>query len=194
MAQMLLPSRVKTTAWGGRHGSLALVLHDPDYSSITKAHVTSTKPVTQPDAINKGITATSTPLKILNFQEETKKLQRNVTCRRQSPTLVSNASSTASKNSKSKNSTKSILGTPTTPSKVFSTISEPTMVVPLCPSSQQGQRDSGHPAQRGAADGDRSSAKHRVGGSVGRGSISGGLEHTSGKRQEYWLAAIQAVQ
>jgi hypothetical protein len=66
---------VKTTAWGGCHGSLALVLNDADYSSITKACITSTTPVTQPDAINKGIMATSTPLKILTFQEETKKLQ-----------------------------------------------------------------------------------------------------------------------
>ncbi len=66
----------KTTAWGGRHGSLALVLDNTDYSSITKVRITSTKPVTQPDTINKGITATSTPLKILTFQEETKKLQK----------------------------------------------------------------------------------------------------------------------
>ncbi len=72
MAQMVAP--VKTTAWGGCHGSLALVLDDMDYSSITKTRITSTKPVTQPDAINKGITATSTPLEILTFQEETKKL------------------------------------------------------------------------------------------------------------------------
>ncbi len=74
MAQMVAP--VKTTAWGGRHGSLALVLDNTDYSSITKARITSTKPVTQPDGINKGITATSTPLKILTFQEEMKKLQK----------------------------------------------------------------------------------------------------------------------
>ncbi len=72
MAQMVAP--VKTTAWGGPHGSLALVLDNADYSSITKACITSTMPVTQPDTINKGITATSTPLKILTFQEETKKL------------------------------------------------------------------------------------------------------------------------
>ncbi len=74
MAQMVAP--VKTTAWGGRHGSLALVLDDTDYSSITKAGITSTKPVTQPDTISKGIMATSTPLEILTFQEEMKKLQK----------------------------------------------------------------------------------------------------------------------
>jgi hypothetical protein len=49
---------VKTTTWGGCHGSLALVLDDADYSTITKVRVTSTKPVTQPDAIDKGIMAT----------------------------------------------------------------------------------------------------------------------------------------
>jgi hypothetical protein len=38
--------------------------------------ITSTTPVNQPDAINKGITATSTPLEILTLQEETKKLQK----------------------------------------------------------------------------------------------------------------------
>jgi hypothetical protein len=76
MAQIVAPA--KTTAWegGGRHGSLTLVLNDVDYSSITKAKITSTKPVNQPDTINKGITATSTPLEILTFQEETKKLQK----------------------------------------------------------------------------------------------------------------------
>ncbi len=68
MAQMVAP--VKTTAWGGCHGSLAFVLNDVDYSSITKARVTSTKPVTQPDAINKGIRATSSHLEILTFQEK----------------------------------------------------------------------------------------------------------------------------
>ncbi len=62
MAQMVAP--VKTTAWRGCHGSLALVLDNTDYSIITKVRITSTKPVTQPDTINKGITATSTPLEI----------------------------------------------------------------------------------------------------------------------------------
>jgi hypothetical protein len=75
MAQMV--AFVKTTAWGGRHGSLALVLDDADYlSMITKAKITSTTPVNQPDTINKSVTATSTPLEILTFQEETKKLQK----------------------------------------------------------------------------------------------------------------------
>jgi hypothetical protein len=33
MAQMVAP--VKTTAWGGLHGSLALVLDDTDYAMVT---------------------------------------------------------------------------------------------------------------------------------------------------------------
>ena len=74
MAQMVAP--VKTTAWGGCHGSLALVLDDADYLSITKAKIASTKPDNQPDTVNKGITAASNPLEILTFQEETKKLQK----------------------------------------------------------------------------------------------------------------------
>ncbi len=73
MAQMVAP--IKTTAWGGCHGFLMLVLNNADYSNITKACTTSTMPVTHLDAIYKGITATSTPLEILTFQEETKKLQ-----------------------------------------------------------------------------------------------------------------------
>ena len=68
MAQMVAP--VKTTAWRGRRGSLAPVLNDADYSSITKAKITFTKPVNQP--------AASTPLEILTFQEETQKLQKEV--------------------------------------------------------------------------------------------------------------------
>ena len=74
MAQMVAP--VKTTAWGRCHGSLALVLNDVDYLSINKAKITSIKPVNQPDTINKDITAASTPLEILTFQEESKKLQK----------------------------------------------------------------------------------------------------------------------
>jgi hypothetical protein len=74
MAHMV--ALVKTTAWGGCHGSLALVLDDTDYLSITKVKITSTTPVNQPDTINKSITATSTPLEILTFQEKTKKRQK----------------------------------------------------------------------------------------------------------------------
>ena len=74
MAQMIAP--VKTSTWGGLHGSLALVLDDADYTMITKTTVISTTLVAQPGAINKKITATSTPHKILTLQKETKRLRR----------------------------------------------------------------------------------------------------------------------
>ncbi len=60
MAEMVAP--VKTTACGGCHGSLALVLDNVDYSSITKASVTSTTPVTQPDDIVSLLTVGSDKL------------------------------------------------------------------------------------------------------------------------------------
>ena len=67
---------VKTSAWGGLHGSLALVHNNSNYTTITKGTVTSTALVAQPDAVNKKITATLTPLEILTLQEETKTLLR----------------------------------------------------------------------------------------------------------------------
>ena len=112
---------VKTTAWGGHHGSHALVLDEADYSSITKAKISSTKPVNQPDTINKGITATSTPLEILTFQEETKKLQKEFGLQE----AVTNIGLQCIIDC-SKNSTKNILVLPTATSTVFSIISKPT--------------------------------------------------------------------
>jgi hypothetical protein len=74
-AQMVAPT--KTTAWGGQHGSLALVLDDTDYKSITKSTMQITVLVTpQPDAVNRGITDQTTPFKILTLQAETKTLQK----------------------------------------------------------------------------------------------------------------------
>ncbi len=74
MAQMVAP--INTTAWRGQHGLLALVLEDTDYKSITKLTMQNTALVTQPDAINQGITNQSTPFKILTLQAETKTLQK----------------------------------------------------------------------------------------------------------------------
>jgi hypothetical protein len=74
MAQMVAP--VKTTAWGGRHSSLALVLDDTDYKSITKSTTQTTALVTQPDAVNQGITDQSTPFELLTLQAETKTPQK----------------------------------------------------------------------------------------------------------------------
>jgi hypothetical protein len=66
--------------------SLTLVLNDADYYSITNARVTSTEPVSQPDAINKGITTTSSHLEILTFQDETEKLQKEFDLRQEAVT------------------------------------------------------------------------------------------------------------
>ncbi len=61
---------------GGQHGSLALVLDNTDYKSITKSTTQTTALVTQPDAVNQGITNQLTPFKILTLQAETKTLQK----------------------------------------------------------------------------------------------------------------------
>ncbi len=74
MAQIVAP--VKTTAWGDRYGSLALVLDNTDYKSITKMTTHTTTLVTQPDAVNQGITNQLTPFEILTLQAETKTLQK----------------------------------------------------------------------------------------------------------------------
>jgi hypothetical protein len=74
MAQMVAP--IKMTAWGSQHGSLALVLDNMDYKSITKSTTQTTALVTQPDAVNQGITDQITPFKILTLQAETKTLQK----------------------------------------------------------------------------------------------------------------------
>ena len=124
MAQMVAP--VKTTAWGGHHGSLTLVLDNTDYSSITKAHVTSTKWSLNRTPSTKASRQHQATLKSSPSKKKRRNFKRNSTYRRWSPTLVSNPMSTALKNSIPKNSTKSISGMPTTPSKVFYTISEPT--------------------------------------------------------------------
>jgi hypothetical protein len=62
-AQMVAP--VKTTAWGGLHGSLALVLEDSDYAMVTKNIVTLAAPFSKPTMINPKNNKLSTPYKIL---------------------------------------------------------------------------------------------------------------------------------
>ena len=116
MIQMVAP--VKTTAWGGCHRSLTLVLDDADYSSITKVKITSTMPVTQPGAINKVITDTSTPLKILTLQEETKKLQKKYDLQEAAANIgVQRIINSIKEKYVKQNSTKSTTAMLTTPSK-----------------------------------------------------------------------------
>jgi hypothetical protein len=83
IAQMVAP--VKTTAWGGLHESLALVLDAADYATVTKNIITLAAPLSKPTRINPKINKLSTPYEILTLQEETKtpwkefKLQEAVT-------------------------------------------------------------------------------------------------------------------
>jgi hypothetical protein len=72
IAQMVTP--VKTTAWGGLHGSLALILDDADYAMVTKNIVTLAAPLSTLTTINPKINKLSTPYEILTLQEEKKTL------------------------------------------------------------------------------------------------------------------------
>jgi hypothetical protein len=74
MAHMVAP--VKTTTWGGLHGSLALVLNDTDYATVTKNTVTSAALLSKPTTIDPKINYLSNPYDILTLQEEMKTLQK----------------------------------------------------------------------------------------------------------------------
>jgi hypothetical protein len=74
MAQMVAP--VKTTAWGGLYGSLALVLGAADYAMVIKNIVTLSAPLTKLTTINPKINKLSNPYEILTLQEEMKTLQK----------------------------------------------------------------------------------------------------------------------
>ena len=68
MAQMVAP--VKTTAWGGLHGSLALVLDDAEYALITKNVIKTVDALIKPVSINPKIDNKSSPYEILTLQDE----------------------------------------------------------------------------------------------------------------------------
>jgi hypothetical protein len=53
LAQMVAP--VNTTTWGGLHGSLALILDDADYATVTKNIVTLVALLSKPTTINPKI-------------------------------------------------------------------------------------------------------------------------------------------
>ncbi len=63
---------VKTTARGGLHGSLALVLDGTDYALVTKNIITLVAPLSKPTMINPKINKLSNPYTILTLQEEMK--------------------------------------------------------------------------------------------------------------------------
>jgi hypothetical protein len=60
IVQMVAP--VKTTAWGGLHGSLALVLDDADYTTVTKNIITLAAPLSKLTTINPKNQRTIQPL------------------------------------------------------------------------------------------------------------------------------------
>ncbi len=74
MAQMVAP--IKTTAWGRLHGSLALVLDNVDYATITCQAVKSTDRLVQPPAVNPAIKDDTPQRKLLCLQAETKDLKK----------------------------------------------------------------------------------------------------------------------
>ncbi len=75
MAQMVAP--VKTTASGGLHGSLTIVLDDADNATVTKNIITLLAPLTKPTMINPKINELSNPYEILTLQEEMKTLWKD---------------------------------------------------------------------------------------------------------------------
>ena len=74
MAQLVAP--VKTTAWGGLHGLLALVLDDTDYALITNNMIKTADALIKPVSINPKINDKSTPHEILTLQDKWKTLQK----------------------------------------------------------------------------------------------------------------------
>ena len=74
MAQIVAPG--KTTAWGGLHGSLALVLDDAEYALITKNVIKTADAFIKPVSINPKIDDKLSLYKILTLQDEWKTLQK----------------------------------------------------------------------------------------------------------------------
>ena len=93
-----------------------------------KGTVISTAPVAQPDAVNKKITATLTPLKILMLQEETKKILREFDLQEAVTNIGVQQIVNSIEKQYIKDSMKSTSGTPITPSMVSFIISKPTGV------------------------------------------------------------------
>jgi hypothetical protein len=76
MAQMVAP--VKTTAWDGLQGSLALVPDDTNYATVTKNIITLLALLSKPTTINPKINELSNPYAILTLQEEMKTLLKEL--------------------------------------------------------------------------------------------------------------------
>jgi hypothetical protein len=70
------PSKQQLGAWGRLHGSLALVLDDVDYATVTHWAVTSTACLVQPPGVNPAIEDNTPQCKLLLLQADTKNLQK----------------------------------------------------------------------------------------------------------------------
>jgi hypothetical protein len=84
MAQTVAP--VKTTAWGGLHGSLALVLNNVDYATVTHQAVQLTDRLVQPPAVNPAIKDDTPQHKLLHLQAKQRIYRRHLNLKKPSPT------------------------------------------------------------------------------------------------------------
>jgi hypothetical protein len=75
MVQMVTP--IKTTAWGGLHGSLALVLDNVDYATITRRAGNLTAHLVQPPLVNPAIKDDTPQRELLHLQADMKDLQKS---------------------------------------------------------------------------------------------------------------------
>jgi hypothetical protein len=67
---------IKTTAWSRLHGSLALVLDNFDYATVTCRAVTLTDRLVQPPAVNPTIKDYTPQRKLLRLQADMRNLQK----------------------------------------------------------------------------------------------------------------------
>ncbi len=67
---------VKTTAWGGLHGSLGLVLNDVNYATVTRWAITLTALLVQPPSVNPAVKDDTPQCELLRLQADTKDLQK----------------------------------------------------------------------------------------------------------------------
>jgi hypothetical protein len=67
---------VRTTAFGGKHGSLAAVIDNAEYRTVTTIASSSTTPLTEPAAVSKTLTKEATPYEILQAQESAQKAKK----------------------------------------------------------------------------------------------------------------------
>ena len=70
MAKMV--AAAKTTAWGGKYGSLAIALDKKDYKTTTRYAGAKIDWLVKPALVNEDTTTFSTPFETLTLQEKQK--------------------------------------------------------------------------------------------------------------------------